>query len=77
MERSWLKEKNQGWTESIKILSGVAQKHPQYAYAGVQKSLQQEYAFMQRVTPGVRDAFGPVEVALEEIFVHTLFQGLH
>ena len=31
---------------------------------------------MQRVTPGVRDAFGPVEYALKEIFVPELFQGL-
>ena len=31
---------------------------------------------MQRVTPGVEDAFGPVEVALTEIFVAALFQGL-
>ena len=31
---------------------------------------------MQRVTPGVRDAFGPVEDALREIFVPELFQGL-
>ena len=31
---------------------------------------------MQRVTPGVGDAFGPVEVALKEIFVPALYQGL-
>ena len=31
---------------------------------------------MQRVTLGVGDAFGPVEVALKEIFVPALFQGL-
>ena len=31
---------------------------------------------MQRFTPGVGDAFGPMEVALKEIFVLALFQGL-
>ena len=31
---------------------------------------------MQRVTPGVRDSFGPVEDALKETFVLALFQGL-
>ena len=31
---------------------------------------------MQRVTPGVGDAFGSVEVALKEIFVPALYQGL-
>ena len=31
---------------------------------------------MQRVTPGVGDAFGPVEEALKEIFVPALYEGL-
>ena len=31
---------------------------------------------MQRVTPGTRYAFGPVEQELQEIFVPSLFQGL-
>ena len=56
--------------------SGVAHKHPQSAYAGLEKSLQQEWAFLQRVTPGVGDAFGPVEEALREIFVPALYEGL-
>ena len=39
-EREWLRDKIQGWTESVKILAGVAHKHPQSTYAGLQKSLQ-------------------------------------
>ena len=39
-EKSWLKAKIKGWTESVTILSGVAQKHLQSAYAGLQNSLQ-------------------------------------
>ena len=31
---------------------------------------------MQRVTPGVRNSFGPVETALKETFVLGLFEGL-
>ena len=57
---SCLAEKVQGWKESVKTLLGVAYKHPQTAYAGLQKSLQQEWVFVQRDTPGIRDAFGPV-----------------
>ena len=60
----------------VNVLAGVAHKHPQSAYAGLQKSLQQEWAFVQRVTPGVGEAFGPVEEALQEIFVLALFRGL-
>ena len=75
-ERRWLREKIQGWTESVKILAGVAHKHPQSAYAGLQNYLQQEWAFVQSVTPGIGDAFGPVELALKEIFVPALCEGL-
>ena len=39
-EREWLREKVQGWMESVNVLAGVAHKHPQFAYAGLQKSLQ-------------------------------------
>ena len=63
VEGSWLEAKIKGWTESVAILDGVTPKHPQSAYAGLQKSLQQELAFLQRVTPGVGDFFGPVEKA--------------
>ena len=75
-EREWLKEKVQGWTELVSVLAGVAHKHPQSAYAGLQKSLQQEWDFVKRVTQGVGEAFGPVEEALWGIFVPALFRGL-
>ena len=66
----------QGWMESVNILARVTQKHPQSAYAGLQKSLHQEWAFVQRVTQGVGDAFVPVEDALKETFVPELFKRL-
>ena len=42
----------------------------------MQKSLYQEWAFVQRVTPGIGDAFGPAEKALRETFMPALFEGL-
>ena len=72
-EREWLGKKIQGWKESVAILAGVSLKHPQSAYAVLQKSLQQEWAFVQRVTPGVGAAFGPIEEALREVLVPVLF----
>ena len=50
--------------------------HPKSDYARLQMSLQQEWAFVQGVTPGAGEAFGPVEEALREIFVPALFEGL-
>ena len=63
-EDSLLMAKVQGWTELVKTLLGVDRKHLQSDYAGLQKSLQQEWEFVQQVTPGIRDAFSPAEQAL-------------
>ena len=60
----------------VSVLAGVAHKHPHSANVGLQKSLQQNWAFVQRVTPGVGEALGPVEEDLREIFVPDLFRGL-
>ena len=75
-EERWLAENIKGWEESVETLSRVSCKHPQSIYAGLQESLQQEWSFVQRVTPGIGDAFGPVEKVLRETFVPALFEGL-
>ena len=75
-EKSWLDRKVMVWAESVDTLAGVSHKHPQSAYAGWQKSLRQEWAFMQRVTLGIGDAFSPVEKALQETFLPALFERL-
>ena len=73
VEREWLEKKVQGWKESVQILAGVALKHPQSAYEGLQNPLQQKWAFVQRGTSRVGAAFGPVEEALREVFFLALF----
>ena len=50
-ENEWLREKIRGWKESVKLLAGVAHKHPQSAYAGLQNSFHHEWDFVQRMTP--------------------------
>ena len=75
-EARWIKEKVKGWAESIQTLGWVARKHPHYAFAGLQKSLQQEWEFMQRFTPEIGDAFGPVEEEIKTAFVLELFHGV-
>ena len=72
----WLAGKTTGWAESVETLAGVSRNHPQSTYAGLQKSLQKEWALVQRVTPGIRYDFGTVEKALQETFVPDLFKGL-
>ena len=69
-------DKIMGWAESVENLPGFSRKHSQSAYAGLQKSLQKEWEFVQRVTPGIGNAFGPVEKAPRETFVEVLFKVL-
>ena len=51
-ERGWLKETIQGWTDSVKILAWVAQKHPQSTYAGLQNFLPAGVGFRAGGDPG-------------------------
>ena len=60
---------------SVKTLAGVARKHPHSAYAGLQKSLHQEEAFVQWFTPGIGEEFGPVEEDIAKAFLPALFEG--
>ena len=53
----------------------VACRQPQTAYAVLQKSLQKEWALVERVTPDIGMAFQDVEDALWDIFLLALFKG--
>ena len=75
-EKRWLTRKVMGWADYVETLVGVSRKHLQSTYAGLQKSLQQEWEFMQRVTPGIGDVFVPVEKALRKTLLPELFEGL-
>jgi hypothetical protein len=50
---SWLLKKTKNWEEVVTDLVLVTPNFPQTAYAGLQKSLQQEWQFVQRVTKGI------------------------
>ena len=70
----WLEEKVAGWQDSVATLDEMECWHPQTAYESLQKYLQQEWAFMQRVTLGIGMAFQPVEENLQDTFIPALFQ---
>ena len=42
-DKDWLAEKVEVWTHLVEVLAGVALRHPQTTYVGLQKSLQQEW----------------------------------
>ena len=71
-EKRWLAGNITGWAESVDNITGFSRKNSHSAYAGLHKSIQQEWAFVQRVNPVIGNAFGPVEKALRETFLPAL-----
>ena len=69
----WRAEKTKFWEEAVTDLTSVTQVFPQAAYCGLQKSLQQEWQFVQRVTKGIGPEFATIEQTLARIFLPTLF----
>ena len=59
----------------MEVMYGVARRHPQTAYAGLKKSLQQEWDFFQRVNPGIRDNFCPSKEDIQHSFLLDLLRG--
>ena len=56
-------------------MARVTGKHSHTAYVGLQKSLQQKWDFMQRVTPDIGMAFQTTEDALRNAFLLAILKG--
>jgi hypothetical protein len=72
-QSDWVNSKTTDWSKAVGELSQVAARFPQSAYAGLQKSLQQEWQFLQRVTDGLGEEFRGIEEALSTKFLPALF----
>ena len=70
---AWLTKKLSDWEGNILDISAAAHKFPQSAYAGLQKSLQHEWGFVQRVVPDIGPQFWPLEEAITNSFLPALF----
>ena len=70
----WLEEQVETWQHGVQRLAMVAQRFPQNTYAGLTKSLQSEWQYLQRVVSGLRESFGLVMAALRDKFLPALLQ---
>jgi hypothetical protein len=70
----WLEPMIADWVYGIEQLAKVSQRFPQAAYAGLTKSLQMEWQYLQRVLPHAGPSFAPIETALTKTFLPTLLQ---
>jgi hypothetical protein len=71
--REWLEPQIALWKHGIGELTKVARRFPQTAFAGLARSFQSEWTYLQRVTKGVGEEFAEVERAIEQEFLPTLF----
>ena len=71
----WLQPQIDSWVDGVKKLAGVAKRYPQTAYAGLVKSLQTEWTYLQQVVPDVATAFQPIENAIRDEFLPALMGG--
>ena len=69
LQQDWLQPKINEWVENIKLFARAARKHPQTAYAGLTKSLQMEWTYLQRVVPNVATFFEPIKEAIKTEFL--------
>ena len=68
-----VKMKVQSWVDSVYCLSDAAKQQPQAAYAALVKSIQCEWAFLQRVVVKCSELFLALKDAIREAFWPSLF----
>jgi hypothetical protein len=74
-EANWIEPLISQWIAGVEALSKVARRYPQTAYAGLAKSLQAEWQYVQRVTPNLTQAFAPLEMAISQVFLPALLNS--
>ena len=74
-ETLWMNDKVEGWMESVEVFAGLAHRHQKKAYSGLQKSLQQDWDFIQISTLDIGEVLHPVKEDLQNYLLPALFQG--
>jgi hypothetical protein len=71
-KQQWLAPQIQKWVDGVEALARVAVRYPQAAYAGMVRSFQMEWQYLQRICPGISDEFHQVEAAVTKSFLPAL-----
>ena len=72
---TWLEPKIAHWQQCVDQLAAAAVRFPQAAYAGMVKSLQNEWQYLQRVVPDSGPLFQPLEDTIKTKLLPALFQA--
>jgi hypothetical protein len=60
--------------EEIRHIAAIASTYPQSAYAGMQKSLQAEWTFVQRVVEGIGPICACIRDSMQTTFLSSLLR---
>jgi hypothetical protein len=71
----WLAPQIQQWVSDVASLAKVAKRYPQTDYAGLRKSIQQEWQYLQRIVSNCGPALEPVKEALQTVFLPALLEA--
>jgi hypothetical protein len=68
-QRTWVEARAANWADAVGAeMDKVAERYPQTAYAGMQKSIQQEWQYLQGVTDGLGEELDDIEQAMNDKF---------
>jgi hypothetical protein len=70
----WVQENVAFWTSAVTNLAFAALSHPQTAFAGLQKSLQHIWQFIQQVIEDIGNCFSELEETIVKIFLPALYR---
>ena len=72
-KRAYVQDMVSGWTDTVQRLSAFAKSQPYAAYACFSQCIQRRWDFSQRICDAEGDDFKPLEDAIRQVLIPTLF----
>ena len=72
-QTKWIGQKVESWVEATDPLAEISQWVPQSSFAGMQRSLQHEWSYIQRVKPGIGKEFDSLQASIKTKFMVEIF----
>ena len=74
-KNSYIEKMAKDWIDEIQCLSEIAKTYPHSAYSAFVHGLQNRYTYTMRTIPDLSDHLQPLEDAIRNCFIKTLFNG--
>ena len=71
----WVQPKVGAWSHRVRTLAKISKHYPQLVYAGLGRSLQIEWQYLQSTIPEFGSMMGPIKDSLREAFLPALFRA--